>query len=548
MIQSSRRPPARDISTLPARLAALDLVIREASEQLDRRTAAAAEQLQRRAGQRMYLSSEHTVVALAGGTGSGKSSLFNALTGLEISRVGLRRPTTSAPYACVWGDGDATALLDWLEVPLERRLGRESELDADTERELHGLVLLDLPDHDSVEVAHRLEVDRLVDLVDVLVWVLDPQKYGDVAIHEHYLKPLKTYADAMFVVLNQSDRLDPGQAQSCLEDLRRMLTDDGLGGVRTLLTSAMSRVGVADLRSVLVDTVATRQATARRIAADLDALSARLARAAIPEVAPTRVDDFGSATADALSQVAGVSRVGAAVAADYRSWGRHKTGWRPLAWRHGREQGVPPLAVLRADVDQAARTTSAGATAGLPRCWRARLEQTALANGPALADGLDAAVHRANQEPLRSPAWWQRAAVAQWLLIVLAVAGVVLAVTAAVLSPGSARVLELTGVGLALLGVLLGLLCDALFERRVTVESQLLRRAVEDRVRAEVDKLAEKTLFAPLRADLEVCNVVQRTLASFAAAEPVTLRGPAPTPAPRPALGPVPGPVPTKTP
>jgi len=48
-----------------------------------------------RAGARLRLSADHTVVALAGATGSGKSSTFNALTGLELSAVGVRRPTTS---------------------------------------------------------------------------------------------------------------------------------------------------------------------------------------------------------------------------------------------------------------------------------------------------------------------------------------------------------------------------------------------------------------------------------------------------------------------
>ena len=55
---------------------------------------------------------------------------------------------------------------------------------------LRGVVLLDLPDHDSTEVSHHLEVDRLVQLADMLVWVLDPQKYADAAIHDRYLAPL----------------------------------------------------------------------------------------------------------------------------------------------------------------------------------------------------------------------------------------------------------------------------------------------------------------------------------------------------------------------
>ena len=63
--------------------------------------------------------------------------------------------------------------------------------------DLDGLVLLDLPDHDSTEVGHRLQVDRLVQLVDVLVWVVDPQKYADAALHDRYLSPLAEHADVM---------------------------------------------------------------------------------------------------------------------------------------------------------------------------------------------------------------------------------------------------------------------------------------------------------------------------------------------------------------
>ena len=79
-------------------------------------TAQAAAEVLRRAEARRGLGSEHTVVAFAGSTGSGKSSLFNAVSGLEIAEVGVRRPTTSEPIACVWGEG-GDDLLDWLEVP-----------------------------------------------------------------------------------------------------------------------------------------------------------------------------------------------------------------------------------------------------------------------------------------------------------------------------------------------------------------------------------------------------------------------------------------------
>ena len=148
----------------------------------------AAHTLVERAGTRLALSRDHTVVALAGSTGSGKSSLFNALARLKLSPVGVRRPTTGVAHACVWGPLEpANRLLDWVGVLPRQRFIRESALDGDDEAALRGLVLLDLPDFDSVERSHRLEVDRLLGLVDQIVWVVDPQKYGDRILHQAYL-------------------------------------------------------------------------------------------------------------------------------------------------------------------------------------------------------------------------------------------------------------------------------------------------------------------------------------------------------------------------
>src|SRR5690554_2528404 len=128
-----------------------------------------------RCDQRLAMGVDYTVVALAGGTGSGKSSLFNAIVGREFAVPGVARPTTSHVSAAVWDDS-AEALLDWLEVSADRRLMREiDQLDSEDEATLSGMVLLDLPDHDSVNPENREVVDRVVPMADLLLWVVDPQ-------------------------------------------------------------------------------------------------------------------------------------------------------------------------------------------------------------------------------------------------------------------------------------------------------------------------------------------------------------------------------------
>jgi hypothetical protein len=161
------------------------------------RTDATVERVARRLG----LTADHTVVAIAGATGSAKSSTFNARAGVELSPVGVRRPPTSWATACVWGREGASELLDYLGIAPRHQIMRDSLLDLGKEDQaLQGVVLLDLPDHDSTEVSHHLEVDRLIELTDLMVWVLDPQKYADAAVHDRYLAPLASHGAVMMVV------------------------------------------------------------------------------------------------------------------------------------------------------------------------------------------------------------------------------------------------------------------------------------------------------------------------------------------------------------
>jgi GTP-binding protein EngB required for normal cell division len=268
-------------SRLPARLASLTELTRIAagragSDGFSRELVTDAEALLRRSGERMRMSASHTVVALAGGTGSGKSSLFNALAGANFSPAGVMRPTTKHLHACVWGMEGAAPLLDWLSVQRRHRYARASALD-EGETSLTGLLLLDLPDHDSVVSGSAAMVDRLVKLADMLVWVLDPLKYADASVHQRYLVPLAGHAAVTTVVLNQADTLSPDQVTDCEADLRRLLDAEGLMETPVLVTSAATGVGLDELSRTLAAAVAARRAASERIAADVDALLERFA-------------------------------------------------------------------------------------------------------------------------------------------------------------------------------------------------------------------------------------------------------------------------------
>jgi hypothetical protein len=116
-------------SDLGDRIEALGRAGEAARGRLDDRVVDDAEATVDRVARRLGLAADHTVVAIAGATGSGKSSTFNALAGIELSSVGVRRPTTSWATACVWGKAGADELLDYLVIPPRHQIMRESLLD-----------------------------------------------------------------------------------------------------------------------------------------------------------------------------------------------------------------------------------------------------------------------------------------------------------------------------------------------------------------------------------------------------------------------------------
>ena len=212
------------------------------------------------------------VLALAGGTGVGKSSILNALASQSVSAARALRPTTEQPLAWVANDAreELRPLLDWLGV--ERVVGHDKP-------ELAGVAILDLPDVDSVRIEHRATVDALLPRIDEVAWVVDPEKYDDERLHG-YLRRLAAHGERMRFIFNKADLLDPAQEKLLEEDFRRRLATAGIHQASIDMVSAADGTGIDSLRSRLSEAADGKAITAAKLATDAETEIDATARAA----------------------------------------------------------------------------------------------------------------------------------------------------------------------------------------------------------------------------------------------------------------------------
>ena len=283
-----------------------------------------------------------------------------------------------------------------------------------------------------------------------------------------------------------------------LEDVRRLLDQDGLREVPVIATSARQGEGIPELRAEIARRVADKKATRQRIEADLRAVAARLNEECGTGKPRSLAAGRAQAMEEALADSAGVPTVVAAIerSTRMRAGQGHRLAGRlvalaaqarpaaPAAPRSRRRGQAPhrPRAhvdpeatpVQRAQVDSEVRALADDVSAGMTRPWADAVRRASVSRVGEMADRLDAEIAATDLGVARLPVWAGAVRVLQWLLILAAlVGGAWTLALAASGSLGDDSVPAYGGIDLPIMllvggvgvGILLALLCRVLVDR-----------------------------------------------------------------------------------
>jgi energy-coupling factor transporter ATP-binding protein EcfA2/uncharacterized integral membrane protein len=501
------------------RIDALAQAIELAEGRLDAEWIAQAESVVGRSRERVTHGTDATVVALAGATGSGKSTLFNALSGSVVSQAGVRRPTTGAVHASVWAEESETvALLDWLEASKRHFVPR-------SDGDLDGLVLLDLPDFDSTTRENRMLVDRLIQLVDAMVWVTDPQKYADELFHHNYVQPLAGYSEVMVFLLNQIDLLEPAAQDRCISDLTSLLKSDGIPRPEVIGVSATVGTGLEQVRGVMREVVKKRETALLRMDADLRQTATSVD---IDLRAKKRLVSKSSRSqlVGSLTSAAGGDHIERAVAKGYRMDAVGATGWPVTRWlrrfrahplrrlhlgTEGKTSLPGPSPVEAAEARMSVRRTVDEATQDWGEPWNGLALRAVQENDSTMTDALDKAASRSITD-FKRPAWWAIVGAVQWVVFLAMVGGLLwlavlfgleyFQVPTEIITPEweGWPYPTLLAVGGAALGLLIGLLSRLGAMLGARRRARLTRKALFE----EVEAVADAYVLRPIESELNI--------------------------------------------
>ena len=157
-------------------------------------------------------------IVFTGGTGTGKSTLFNALCGSDISATGVERPKTEEPVIYTHSKNFVGEEFPFPEFQIRHIDEDESDfikhhgisgnyvVAEHSCGEIDHLALVDTPDLDSLEMQNRQMAEDFYLLADVIIFVTSQEKYAD-EVPSRFFCRIYQEEKPYYFILNKADNI-----------------------------------------------------------------------------------------------------------------------------------------------------------------------------------------------------------------------------------------------------------------------------------------------------------------------------------------------------
>ena len=168
-------------------------------------------------------------IVFVGGTGTGKSTLFNAFCERPLSEMGVERPKTCGPIVYAYRDCPIEKGFPFRGIQIERQSIENFTSDAASGESGHlliiehnrekwaRLVVVDTPDLDSVEAVNRQIAHDLYLLSDAAVFVTSQEKYADEIPYQMLLRISQEKKPYFFLLNKAQDKFVNEEVAGTLE-------------------------------------------------------------------------------------------------------------------------------------------------------------------------------------------------------------------------------------------------------------------------------------------------------------------------------------------
>jgi hypothetical protein len=327
-VTDTRAPAIVSLERLRASLAdvGLDIPLDGAAEHREA-AAAAVRQIDDYIRPRLADLDAPLLAVVGGSTGSGKSTIVNALVGTPLTRVGVIRPTTRQPILVHAPEDAGWFASDRILPGLARVRGTISSPGtpasaagdspaASRIRELMllahdavptSLAIIDAPDIDSVAEDNRALAAQLLAAADLWVFVTTANRYAD-AVPWKLLDGAAGRSLTVAVILN---RVPPGAVNDVLPDLKRMLAKRNLADAPVFVIEEQPLDDLGMLPPTAVDAPKAWLTSIAGDRAERTRIAARTLSGAIDDL-DRRVADIAEARQAQLDWILGVEAMASA--------------------------------------------------------------------------------------------------------------------------------------------------------------------------------------------------------------------------------------------